>query len=66
MLTVTIQKGDSDHLAPLRPLKAIRAKCLDCSVGDQKAVRECTIKSCPLWSYRLGKRPETVETKRNQ
>jgi len=34
--------------------KAIRAKCLDCTCGNAKEVRECEITSCALWSYRMG------------
>lgn len=37
--------------------KAIRAKCLDCSCGSQKEVRECVIPDCPLYPYRMGKNP---------
>lgn len=37
------------------PLKAIRAKCLDCSGGQVKEVRLCPIKSCPLYAFRLGR-----------
>lgn len=43
------------------PLKAIRAKCLDCSNGQIVEVRECVIPSCPLYPYRMGMRPKTVE-----
>lgn len=46
-------------------LKAIRLKCLDCSAGSYKEVRECpcyedngSIQKCPLYPYRLGKRPK--------
>jgi hypothetical protein len=42
----------------LTPIKAIRAKCLDCSAGSDSEVRSCTISACPLWPYRMGKRPE--------
>ena len=42
----------------LTPIKAIRAKCLDCSCGMAKEVRQCPIKDCPLWPYRMGKRPK--------
>ena len=41
----------------LRPLKAIRAKCLDCSGGSQAEVRNCDIEDCPLWPYRMGHNP---------
>lgn len=39
------------------PLKAIRAKCLDCQGGSWKLVAGCLSHSCPLWPYRLGKNP---------
>ena len=42
----------------LTPVKAIRAKCLDCCCGQIVEVRECTIKSCSLYPYRMGKRPK--------
>jgi len=39
------------------PLKAIRAKCLDCSGGQPSEVRRCDIEDCPLFPYRFGKNP---------
>ena len=42
----------------MTPIKAIRAKCIDCCCGDKKEVRLCTIDWCPLWPYRMGKRPK--------
>jgi len=44
----------------LTPIKAIRAKCLDCSGGSSKEVRLCPAEGCPLWPYRFGKRPLTT------
>ena len=41
----------------ITPVKAIRAKCIDCSCGEKKEVRLCPIKWCPLWPYRMGRRP---------
>jgi hypothetical protein len=38
------------------PMQAIRAKCLDCTCQQPKEVRLCTVKQCPLWPYRMGKR----------
>lgn len=38
------------------PLKAIRAKCLDCCCGQTKEVRLCPLKACPLWPFRSGHR----------
>lgn len=44
----------------LTPIKAIRAKCLDCCCGSYQEVRLCTCeKTCALYPYRLGHRPKT-------
>ena len=48
----------------LRPLKAIRATCMECA-GTAKAVAYCTCDGlnstkCQLWPYRFGIRPETT------
>ncbi len=43
------------------PIKAIRAKCLDCSCWQVKEIRECPVNLCPLWHYRMGKRPKNNE-----
>ena len=42
----------------LTPLKAIRAKCLDCSAWNAQEVRLCPIKTCALWPFRFGKTPK--------
>jgi len=41
----------------LTPIKAIRAKCLDCSGFQPSEVRRCEIAECTLFPYRLGKNP---------
>lgn len=45
-------------MAERTPIKAIRAKCLDCCCGQIAEVKLCRIKGCPLWEYRMGKRPK--------
>lgn len=45
----------------LTPIKAIRAKCLDCCAGSQKEVALCVIEKCALFPYRFGKRPKDNE-----
>lgn len=45
----------------LRPLKAIRAKCLDCCCGSSHEVALCPTVDCPLWAYRKGHRPTYEE-----
>lgn len=42
----------------MTPLKAIRAKCLDCSAGQPAEVRLCSSEKCPLYPYRMGRRPK--------
>lgn len=39
------------------PIKAIRAKCLDCSGDSAKEVKLCTVENCPLYPFRFGKNP---------
>jgi len=41
----------------LTPIKAIRAKCLDCSAGQPSEVRFCPVTDCPIFIYRFGKNP---------
>ena len=42
---------------PASPLKAIRAKCLDCSCYQISEVRLCEAVNCPLWPFRAAKHP---------
>ncbi len=42
------------------PLKAIRAKCLDCSCYQPREVKECRVTSCALWPYRMGRISRTA------
>ena len=42
----------------LTPLKAIRAKCMDCCCGQAKEIKLCNMKNCPLYPYRMGKIPK--------
>lgn len=53
----------------LTPLRAIRKLCLQCSGGSRKATKWCPCDGvhstwCPLWPYRLGKRPTSIRDKR--
>ena len=47
-------------------LKAIRAKCLDCSGGAQAEVLKCTAVSCALWVFRMGTNPYRKEMSEEQ
>ena len=39
------------------PLKAIRAKCVQCQAGMVKQVAKCAAKSCALHPFRMGTSP---------
>jgi len=39
------------------PLKALRARCLDCCCGSASEVRKCVSFDCPSWPFRMGKNP---------
>lgn len=39
------------------PLKAIRAKCVECCGDSVQEVKYCTSKRCPLHEWRFGKNP---------
>jgi hypothetical protein len=39
------------------PLKAIRAKCLDCCCGNAAEIRKCVAVDCALWPYRMSTNP---------
>ena len=41
----------------ITPLRAIRARCLECSGGSASEVRECPVLGCPLYPYRDGHNP---------
>lgn len=40
------------------PLRAIRAKCMDCCCGQAKEIRFCAAAKCPLYDFRFGHRPK--------
>ena len=61
-----VLKGAVPDMEILTPIKAIRSKCLSCCCGQVKEVRECAVKTCALWPYRLGKRPKKVNTNEAQ
>lgn len=43
----------------LTPIKSIRKYCLEtCASGSCKEVRLCNVNNCPLFCYRMGKRPK--------
>ena len=46
------------------PLKAIRAKCFDCSGYQVSEVRLCEAVKCPLWPFRPGRHPRWVDARK--
>ncbi len=51
-------------MAKLTPIKAIRAKCHECSNEQFKEVRLCIVKNCLLYEYRNGYRPKDEDLAR--
>ena len=41
----------------MNPMRAIREKCLDCTCQQPMEVKECTVKTCALHPFRMGKNP---------
>ena len=52
----TMQEDKTKNEIPT-PIKAIRAKCLDCCYDQREEVKLCPAKDCPLWPFRMGKNP---------
>lgn len=46
----------SDAEPRLTPMRAIRAKCIDCMCGNKAEVRRCPCENCSLWAFRMGHR----------
>lgn len=46
-----------DKLLSGTVMAAIRLKCLDCQYFQEKEIRNCSIKSCPLWPFRMRRNP---------
>ena len=55
---VTVAGDTYPH--PSTSTKAIRQKCLDCCAGSITEVDKCDVTTCPLWTRRFGRRPETA------
>jgi hypothetical protein len=55
---ITYKVKDGHVTKELTPMKAIRAKCLDCCCWNEAEVKRCEINDCALFQYRMGKRPK--------
>jgi hypothetical protein len=42
---------------PMSPLRAVRARCLDCCGYQEKEVALCPARDCPAWPFRMGTDP---------
>ena len=50
-------EAEDGNAKVMTPMKAIRAKCLDCCGGQYSEVKMCPCTNCPLYDFRLGKNP---------
>jgi hypothetical protein len=57
--------GRRPQQAILTPLRAVRARCLDC-VENSGEVRRCLSVECPLHVYRMGHRPKVEGQTNNE
>lgn len=57
----TYRWKDGTKTEMLTPIKAIRARCMDCACWNAAEVRNCTLTDCVLWPFRMGR---TGNTKR--
>src|SRR5271170_3115565 len=48
------------HAGRQSALKAIKAKCFDCSGAEKSEVRKCAFKDCALHPFRQGRNPNRV------
>ena len=53
----TFKINDQEITKELTPIRAIRANCIDCSGGSATEVKDCAIKTCPCYPFRMGKSP---------
>lgn len=59
-MLIIVTKGENMEEKRLTPIKAIRAKCLDCCCGSSNEVKLCTCTQCALYPYRLGHKPANM------
>jgi len=54
---ITADQFDQAGIESAPVLAVIKAKCLDCCVGQADEVRKCVLVRCPNWPYRMGVNP---------
>ena len=52
------EEKEKSRRRAMTPLRAIRAKCLECTVGSTHEVRLCPTTDCSLYLYRFGHNPK--------
>lgn len=58
METISDRRKGVIQIANLQnPVKAIRAKCLECSCGSSTEVQLCPVTDCALYPFRFGRNP---------
>jgi len=62
--TMTPEKLEALGHQRMSPLKAIRARCLDCCCGSTYEVNRCPAQRCPSWPFRHGHNPWVGENMR--
>ena len=66
----TDEEFDREVIENTNVLRAIKLKCLDCSTYNINEIKECPVKKCPLYPFRLGRNPfrkrELSEEERNK
>ena len=60
-ISMAIRKPEGLKVVELTPIKAIRHKCLECSAWQPSEVRLCHMDDCPLWPFRFGNRPKSLD-----
>jgi len=52
---LTKEDFDASGIPVLMPLRAVRAKCMDCCGENAAEVRKCVTFRCALWPMRMGR-----------
>lgn len=61
-----LASGKGKKMKILTPVKAIRAKCMDCTCNQYIEIKLCPVKDCPLYPYRMGHRPKVEDLSTNE
>jgi len=57
MIKHRIKTKDGYEVKELSPVRAIKAKCMECSNWQYSEVKTCHMTDCSLFPYRMGKNP---------